>query len=397
MTDLAPLWSLCSLNDDTLKDSTPSDFAFEYVDISNVTEGRIADHLESLTFGAAPSRARRQAQPNDVIISTVRTYLRAIAQVGEAESQRVYSTGFAVLRPVQGAVDPRYLAYILTSSRVMDEIIATSVGVSYPAIQGSALHRMRVPCADIDTQHAIADYLDRETGEIDAMIAKMDKLVETLELRRVAAVDEAFADSRSPVETAFQMVADVTVGIVIEPSKLYVHGRDGVPALRGLNVAPGRIVQNDIVQISPEGHQANLKSELREGDLVTVRTGQVGVTAIVPAEWDGANAIDLVITRPRPGVSSRYLYWFLCSSLSRSQMDTETVGAVQSHFNVSALKRLRMPMVGEDEQRRVADHLDEVTGRIDAMLGKVAELRSLLVERRAAIITDVVTGRKKVA
>ena len=50
-----------------------------------------------------------------------------------------------------------------------------------------------------------------------------------------------------------------------------------------------------------------------------------------------------------------------------------------------------------DEQRRIADHLDEVTGKIDAMLAKVAELKSLLIERRAALITDVVTGRKKVA
>ena len=49
-----------------------------------------------------------------------------------------------------------------------------------------------------------------------------------------------------------------------------------------------------------------------------------------------------------------------------------------------------------EEQQRIADHLDEVTGRIDAMLAKVTELKALLVERRAALITDVVTGRKKI-
>lgn len=47
-------------------------------------------------------------------------------------------------------------------------------------------------------------------------------------------------------------------------------------------------------------------------------------------------------------------------------------------------------------QRAAVTDLDEVTGRIDAMLAKVAELKALLVERRAALITDVVTGRKKV-
>ena len=61
------------------------------------------------------------------------------------------------------------------------------------------------------------------------------------------------------------------------------------------------------------------------------------------------------------------------------------------------MNRARVPVPPREEQRRIADHLDEVTGKIDAMLAKVAELKSLLIERRAALITDVVTGRKAVA
>lgn len=75
----------------------------------------------------------------------------------------------------------------------------------------------------------------------------------------------------------------------------------------------------------------------------------------------------------------------------------ETVGAVQSHFNVGALKRLRIPLADLDEQNRIADHLDEATSKIDAMLAKVAELKALLIERRAALVTDVITGRKDIA
>ncbi|MBM7331665.1 hypothetical protein JS562_53755 [Agrobacterium sp. S2] len=56
-----------------------------------------------------------------------------------------------------------------------------------------------------------------------------------------------------------------------------------------------------------------------------------------------------------------------------------------------------MPFHSPAERARIADHLDEVTSKIDAMLAKVAELKSLLIERRAALITDVVTGRKAVA
>ena len=56
-----------------------------------------------------------------------------------------------------------------------------------------------------------------------------------------------------------------------------------------------------------------------------------------------------------------------------------------------------VPLPPLDEQIRIADRLDEATARIEAMLAKVAELKSLLLERRAALITDVVTGKKEVA
>ena len=56
-----------------------------------------------------------------------------------------------------------------------------------------------------------------------------------------------------------------------------------------------------------------------------------------------------------------------------------------------------VPLPPLDEQVRIADELDASTARIDAMLAKVDDLKALLLERRAALITDVVTGRKEVA
>lgn len=397
MRETAPLWSLCSVNDEALSEDTDPGHSFEYVDISSVSEGHINDDLETLTFASAPSRARRIARPGDVIVSTVRTYLRAIARIEKTENQRIYSTGFAVLRPDPERVDTRYIGYVLGSDPVMDEIVATSAGVSYPAIQASALQRIRVPFVPFDHQQRIADYLDRETGEIDAMIATLDELVSALGERRSSAIDRAFLEGGRRPTVSVQMIADVTVGIVIEPSKLYVPHGQGVPALRGLNVAPGRIIDENVVTISRDAHIAHLKSQLRTGDVVTVRTGRVGTTALVTEKWDGANAIDLVITRLREGNDPRFLYWYLESSVARGQIDSDSVGSVQSHFNVGALKRLRVPMVDSEEQKRIADELDEATARVDAMLAKVADLKSLLLERRAALITDVVTGEKEVA
>lgn len=394
MTDLAPLWALCSLNDDTLKESTPSDFPFEYVDISNVTEGDISDDLESLTFGTAPSRARRLAQPDDVIISTVRTYLRAIARVGAAESQRVYSTGFAVLRPVEGAVDPRYLAYILTSSSVMDEVIATSVGVSYPAIPGAALHRMRVPRADLDAQRAIADYLDRETGEIDAMIAKMDSLTDALRDRRAGVASSLFSRGYELVKLKWLMSEiDERAGLVDQDLPL-------------LSVSIHHGVQ---FREESTSHQ---KASLDLGKYKVARIGQVALNRMRAFQGglgrvfvDGLVSPDYTVLEANDRLSSVWAEYVMRTPefIALMTQRLRGIGAADQgnvrtpRINVSDLVELSVPLPSRKEQEHLILELDEVTGKIDAMLTKVAELKSLLIERRAALITDVVTGRRAVA
>lgn len=64
--------------------------------------------------------------------------------------------------------------------------------------------------------------------------------------------------------------------------------------------------------------------------------------------------------------------------------------------NWTTFAGLPIVYIPQDEQRRLADHLDEVTRQTDAMLSKVANLKDLLIERRTALITDVVTGKKEV-
>ena len=67
---------------------------------------------------------------------------------------------------------------------------------------------------------------------------------------------------------------------MIQPARLYMPR--GVPSLRSLNISSGKITTDQMVFISEEGHQANRKSQLNEGDVVVVRTGRTGVAVVVP-------------------------------------------------------------------------------------------------------------------
>src|ERR1051325_9740954 len=94
-----PLKAVATHNDDVLDENTPSDYEIVYVDISSVDGINGITVKEMMPFANAPSRARRRVRAGDVIISTVRTYLRAIACIRNPEENLIASTGFAVIRP----------------------------------------------------------------------------------------------------------------------------------------------------------------------------------------------------------------------------------------------------------------------------------------------------------
>lgn len=394
VVDSRPLWALCTLNDETLPELTPGSFSFEYVDISNVTEGQISDELETYAFRDAPSRARRLARTDDVIISTVRTYLRAIARIEQVDGHRVYSTGFAVLRPDSNLIDPRYIAYVLSSSRVMDEIVATSVGVGYPAIQGSALHRIRVPYCNLATQREIADYLDRETSSIDAMLGKLDELAERLRTRRATAGSSLHMMGFDLVRLQWLMdEVDMRAG----------SDHDDLPLL-SVSIHHGVQLREDSSSRQQASADLSRYKVVRAGEIVLnrMRAFQGGLGK---APTDGLVSPDYAVLRPRAELTAEWAEYIMRSPEfvnSMSQWLRGIGAADQSNvrtprINVRDLFGLSIPLPSCDEQTRITDHLDEVTREVNAMLAKVADLKSLLLERRSALITDVVTGRKDVA
>jgi len=183
------LKNVAILNRQALPENTDADRFFRYVDIGSVDDvGRITD-AEELRFEAAPSRARRLVQPGDSIVSTVRTYLRAIAHIEGATDDLVVSTGFTTLSPRPG-VHPRFLFWTIRGSAFVEDAVARSVGVSYPAITATELGILPVPKPTLDEQQRIADYLDAETARIDELIAEQERikhlLAERLSAKRQA-------------------------------------------------------------------------------------------------------------------------------------------------------------------------------------------------------------------
>lgn len=149
---------------------------FFYIDIDSVENGTgIIKNLIEIIGREAPSRARRQVQYNDVIMSTVRPYLKAFAIIPKLYDSQICSTGFAVLR-CKEKILPNFLLYILFSKSLVSQFNREMVGAQYPALNSSQVKKLKIPLPPISEQKKIAEILSAVDGRIQLLKEKKNKL-----------------------------------------------------------------------------------------------------------------------------------------------------------------------------------------------------------------------------
>jgi len=228
--EVKPLKRWVRLNARTLGQKTRPDFEFRYVDIGSVQTGRLVKEPERIRFEAAPSRARRVLRRGDTIISTVRTYLKAIWYVGEDADDLIASTGFAVLTPGSG-VEPEYLGYVIQSSPFVNRVTANSIGIAYPAIAETVLGRFPVALPPtVDEQQAIVARIKTESAPLDDAIARTEeeiKLIREYRDRLIADVVTGQVDVRSWQPGPDDVVDDAALAALGDENEDVTEEEDG--------------------------------------------------------------------------------------------------------------------------------------------------------------------------
>lgn len=403
-----PLKYLCALNRSVLSEATDSDYQFMYIDISSVNSEGWWTASELIRFEDAPSRARRVVQNGDVLISTVRTYLRAITYLPRIEQPIICSTGFAVLT-AESEVYPGFLAYWVRSSFFVDEIMARSLGVSYPAINASDIGNLPLPYIPFDEQRSIATFLDRETARINTLIEKKQRQIELLQEKRAALISHAVTKGLNPKakkkDSGIEWLGEIPehwevkkvkrLGVIRyglgEPPE-YVD--DGLSFIRATDIQRGKIDLEKVRKVRREDIPWSRRPLLSLHEILVVRSGAyTGDSAIVNESIVGCVAgydmILTVLTAHPP-----FIAWvFLSKYMLQGQIYLERLRAAQPHLNAEELGGFIVLIPPLVEQRAIAIFLDRETTRIDALINKVENSIAMLHEYRIAIISAAVTGK----
>lgn len=396
-----------SINDETLTETTDPDYEFNYIDIGNVdaVEGIVGK--ETYRFENAPSRARRIVRQGDTIVSTVRTYLKAIAHIRESENHLIVSTGFAVVRP--RGINPDYLFYTLRSPYFVETIVSRSTGVSYPAINASGVGAITVQIPPIEEQHAIAAFLDRKTAAIDALIAKKERHIELLKEKRAALISHAVTKGLNPNATmknsGIEWIGEMPEGWEVKKLKRlgvvrYGLGEppeyvdDGLPFIRATDIQKGKINLDDVKKVSNDDIPWSRNPLLNLGEILIVRSGAyTGDSAIVNENIAGCIAgYDMVLTVKKG--HAPFVAWVLLSKyMLNGQIYLERLRAAQPHLNAEELGGFIILVPPLVEQCNIAAFLDCESTKIDELINKVEVSISMLREYRTALISAAVTGK----
>jgi type I restriction enzyme S subunit len=301
----------------------------------------------------------------------------------------------------------------LQSDSFIEEVVARSVGVSYPAINGTELGDIRIDVPQLAQQLAIVGFLGRETTRIDALIAAKRRMIELLELRWQAVmfhgISGLLTSSRprriSPIPWLPEVPSDwregklnllARLGSGHTPSRQHPEWwvNPSIPWITTGEVSQMRSDRIEFITetrewISEEG-LANSSAELHQaGTVVLCRTASAGYSAIMGR--DMATSQDFATWTCGPNLRPRFL--LLCLRVMRQDLlGRLAMGSTHQTIYMHDIESIKVPLPSIADQDAIVTAVNARRHPIDSAIAALGRQADLLVERRQALVSAAVTG-----
>lgn len=345
----------------------------------------------------------------DVLFGKLRPYL---AKAFNADKDGVCSTELLVLKP-QPDIHPRFLLYSMLSPDFVGRVDASTFGAKMPRANWEFIGSMKLPTPTYETQRLIADYLDRETARIDALVAEKEKMLALLEEKRAALISRAVTrglDESAPLKpSGLDWLGDIPAHWEIQPIKyLAVVGNGSTPSVENVEYWDNEgypWLNSSVVNVSPVTNASRFVTEtaLRECHLPKIKppavlvgiTGQGKTRAMASVLGIEATINQhLAFIKPRTQqLDVDYLYHLLGRVYAFLRSDSDGAGSTKGAITCEQLANMKIPVPPHNEQLEVCTRIRKSLDVSGPLRSEIQSSLNLLSERRAALITAAVTGR----
>ena len=367
-----------------------------------------------LTDEPKPTEAdSRKFQANDVLFNKLRPYL---AKVYHATFEGVSSGELLCLR-TSGAVEPRFLFFVLVSKGFIDTINAETFGSKMPRADWETVGHQPLPLPPLDTQSRIARFLDEKTARIDALIDKKRELLDRLAENRHALITQAVTKGLNPdapmKSSGIEWLGDVPAHWEVKKLRFLINGG----TLHGLYktkeefddegtpfVQMGEAFRSPVFNGGTEDCVTASEGEvekwgLLDGDLLIARRSIVfegsGKSVLVSGlESPHLFESSMIRIRPQnPSGRSEHLSLFFQSHIGRETILSVTKRVTISGIDSQQLKSIHVPIPPDTEARDIASTCNSYDERTQQVKCQIVDSIEQLTAYRSALITAAVTGQ----
>ena len=388
------LADVAEIDPEDLSGDTDPGFEFNYISLEQVEMGRLLDST-SITFRAAPQRARRVLRENDVLLSTVRPNRMAHLFFRGQVKNAVCSTGFAVIRSKSCMSDPGFLFAQLFGHVVNKQISRMIAGSNYPAINSGDVGTIEIPYPPtIEEQRAIAEAL----SDVDGLLESLATLIAKKRAVKTATMQQLLTGrTRLPGfsgEWETKQLVELGVFSKGRGIKRSDVRDDGYPCIRygELYTRYSDFVASPVARIPAS--VALTAQPIENGDLLFAGAGEtpdeIGRCAAYVGENTAYAGGDLIILSPfRRAINSLYLGYLLNHPTVSVQKARLAQGDAIVHISSGSLGQVQIELPPVEEQTAIAAVLSDMDAEISALDSRIGKVRAV----KQGMMQQLLTGR----
>ena len=382
-----------------------SDSALPYIGLENIESGTgrlvptatAQDPDETANFAVGESLSA-VFYTGDILFGKLRPYL---AKAWIAEFDGRCSTELLPLRPDK--VDPRFGLYVMLSREFIDAVDASTYGSKMPRADWAFIGNLPIPLPELPKQENISSFLDRETADIDTLIAAKQQIIDLQAEKRRAVVAEAVMrglNQAVPLRaTGIDWLGDIPAHWELERSRWLFNERDE----RSETGEEEMLTVSHLTGVTPRSEKDVNMFEAETtagyklcfaGDLA-INTLWAWMGAMGTARVDGIVSPAYNVYTPGPRLLPDYVDALVRIPVFAQEVTRYSKGVWSSRLRLypEGFFETYWPVPPLDEQREIVRHIATETQKIDRLRVATEHSIALLKERRAALIAAAVTGQ----